>query len=157
MAEPAQVDEVVQWQTYPSWRLFTWLYFFSLVTALRGGLFLWFGVSGGEAWLSGAGMLLVCAALLRRWEKCILTSCRVIVRNGYTGREIQAITLDDIREVTIKQGPIARVLRIGTVVIQSSRGDRLMTLRGINDPEIIKSRIQALRPNRVTAQQAARL
>lgn len=79
------------------------------------------------------------------------------MRNGYTGREIQAIMFDDIREVTIKQGPIVRFLRIGTVVIQSSRGDRLMTLRGINDPEVIKSRIQALRPNRVTAQQAARL
>lgn len=137
--------EVVRWEAYPSWAQFTWLYFFSLMAGLRGGFFLWLGVGGGKAWLGGAAVLLVCAAFLRRWARYILTSCRIIVKNGYTGREIQAIPINDIREVTITQGPLARIMGIGSVVIQSAGGDRLVVLHGIKDPEVLQRRIQALR------------
>jgi len=137
--------EVLRWEAYPSWAQFTWLYFFSLMAGLRGGLFLWLGVSGGKAWLGGAAILLVCAAFLRRWARYLLTSCRIIVQNGYTGREIQAVPINDIREVTIKQGPLARIMGIGTVVIRSAEGDREVALQGIRDPEVLQRRIQALR------------
>lgn len=137
--------EVLRWEAYPSWAQFTWLYFFSLMAGLRGGLFLWLGASGGKAWLGGAAILLVCAAFLRRWAKYLLTSCRIIVQNGYTGCEIQAVPINDIREVTIKQGPLARVMGIGTVVIRSAEGDREVALQGIRDPEVLQRRIQALR------------
>jgi hypothetical protein len=35
---------------------------------------------------------------------------------------------------------------IGTLVLFSMRGERLLSLRGIIDPEVIKSRIEALLP-----------
>ena len=138
--------ETGRWSAYPSWRQFTWLYLLSIMSGLRGWLFLWFGVIGGEVWIAGAAILLVCAAILRHWAQYSLTSHRVIVRNGYTGREIHAMAISDIREVTIAQGLIAQFMGIGTLVLHSMRGDRLLSLRGIIDPEIIKSRIEALMP-----------
>lgn len=136
-----------------------WLYFLSLMSGLRGWLFLRLGVSGGEVWVAGAAILLVCAAVLRHWVQYSLTSQRVIVRNGYTGREIAAMAISDIREVTIAQGPVAQFMGIGTIVIQSMSGDRLLSLRGISDPQVIKTRIEALMPksHSVLTQQATSL
>ncbi len=90
-------------------------------------------------WLAGA-------AILRHWAQNSLTSQRVIVRNGYTGREINAMAISDIREATIKQGPIAQLMGIGTLVLRSMSEDWLLSLRGISDPEIIKTCIEALMP-----------
>ena len=151
--------ETQRWSAYPSWRQFTWLYFVSLMSGLRGWLILRLGVSGGEGWVAGAALLLVCAAILRHWAQYSLTSQRVIMRNGYTGREIQAMAISDIREVTMMQGPLAQFMGIGTLVLQSMSGDRLLSLRGINDPEVIKIRIEALMPrgHSVLTQQARSL
>ena len=139
-------NDAVKWQAYPSWNQFAWLHCVSLIAGLRGLFFLRFNMVGGGVWLGGAVVLLVCAACLRRWAQYLFTSTRVVVRNGYTGRDIQAIMLDDIGEITLKQGPIALCLGIGTIVIRSFSGDRVLSLRGVNDPEIIKTRIEALRP-----------
>jgi membrane protein YdbS with pleckstrin-like domain len=159
MAEQPPAGETDRWSAYPSWRQFTWLYFFSLMAGLRGWIFLRFGVIGGEVWLAGAAVLLVCAAILRHWAQYRLTSQRVIVRNGYTGREIQAMAISDIHEVTIAQGPIAQFMGIGTLVLHSMSGDRILSLRGISDPEVLKTRIEALMPkgNLVQSQQAVSL
>jgi len=140
-----QTDEIVRWSGYPSWAHFTWLYCFSLVAAGRTLLALWWGMSGWEIWLGGATTLLLCVVLLRRWAQYCITSRRVIVMNGYTGREIQVLALDDIADVTIFQGPIAQFFDLGTVVIRSASGDRVLSLRGVREPEVIKTHIDALR------------
>lgn len=79
-------------------------------------------------WVIGAGILLVCAALLRHWGYYELTRDRIMVRNGYTQREIQSILLSDIREVTVRQGFAAQFFGIGTVVIHSETADRMLSL-----------------------------
>ncbi len=146
MTGPSKSNETAIWTAYPSWGQFAWLYFISLLAGFRGLLYLLFDVAGWEGWVSGAAALLVCAALLRRWARYSLTSSRVVVSNGYTGREIQAVALDAIEEITVRQGPVARLLGIGTIVIRSLRGERILRLRGIKDPESIKGRIQGMRP-----------
>jgi membrane protein YdbS with pleckstrin-like domain len=146
MAGQQQPGEMERWSSYPSWRQFTWLYFLSLMAGLRGWLFLRFDVIGGEMWIAGAAILLVLASILRHWARYSLTSQRVVVRNWYTGREIQAMAISEIREVTITQGPIAQFMDIGTLVLHSLSGDRLLSLRGVSDPEIVKVRIEALMP-----------
>lgn len=151
--------ETERWTAYPSWRRFTWLYFLTLMSGLRGWLFLRFGVSGGGVWVAVAAILLVCAAILRHWAQYSLTSHRVIVRNWYTGRESHAMAISDIREVTIAQGLLAQFMGIGIFVLHSMSGERLLSLSGISDPEVIKTRIEALLPkgNSVLTQQAASL
>lgn len=117
------------------------------MTALRGLLLLRLGISGWEPWLGGAVVLLVGVAGLRRWAEYFVTSRRVVILNGYTGREIQALAIGDISETCIKQGPIGRFFQVGTVVIQSSLSDHTLSFRGVQDPDVIKARIDALRPS----------
>jgi membrane protein YdbS with pleckstrin-like domain len=140
--EKTRQDRKIVWESFPSWAQFSWLYLLSAVSALRGAMFFRFGVEGWEMWMAGSGMLLLCAVLVRRWAHYELTAERIIVRNGYTGREIQSIPLTDIREVTVHQGVVADFFGIGTLTISSASRDRVISLRGISDPEEVKIRIQ---------------
>ncbi|UCE64624.1 MAG: hypothetical protein JSU59_05685, partial [Nitrospirota bacterium] len=79
MSEGGRNDEIIRWKAYPSWAHFSWLYFFSLMTALRGLVLLRLGLSGSEIWLGGALALLACVAAIRRWGEYLLTSHRVII------------------------------------------------------------------------------
>ncbi len=142
-------EEVLRWSTFPSWKYFIWLYMFAAMAGIRGLLLLQSGTNGGEVWLGGAALLLACVAALRRWAQYLLTSRRVIVKNGYTGHEIQTLPLDQIAGVLIEQGPVAHVLNIGTVVLSTYTGDESITLRGISEPEILKRRVDALTAHRI--------
>ncbi len=139
-------DEHVIWKSYPSWRQFAWLYLMSLLAVLRGAVLVAFDVPGSETWIGGALALMACAPLLRRWMYYVLTSRRVVLRNGYTGRDIRGLEFEQIRAMSISQGPIAKMLGIGTVVIQAADGERLVSFRGIKDADAVKARIQAMRP-----------
>ena len=144
MTKPPSSDETVRWEAYPSWGQFAWLYFMSLLTALRGLLLLKFEIPGWGLWLGGAIALLVCAACLRRWARYSITISRVTVTNGYTGRVIETVAISQIEELTIRQGPIAQWMGIGTLVIRTGGGQ--IRLRGINDPEVVRNRLEAMRP-----------
>jgi hypothetical protein len=137
--------ETVRWSAYPSWRHFIWLYCFSAMAGLRGLLALGWGGSGGAAavWMGGAAGLLACAGGLRFWGKYVLTSRRVVVENGYTGRPTQAIALEQIDEIVVSQGPIAQFFDIGTVAVCSVDGGRVV-LSGVRSPGVIRTRIEAL-------------
>ena len=137
-------EQRVVWEAYPSWGQFAWLYLLSTVSALRAALFFKFGVDGWEMWVIGSVILLGCAAILRRWAHYELTRDEIVVRNGYTGREIQSIQLNDVGEVDVQQGVIADFLGIGRVVVHPRSHDRLLSLRGVCDPEEIKIRIKAM-------------
>jgi membrane protein YdbS with pleckstrin-like domain len=140
-------------EAFPSWTHFTWLYLLSAVSALRGALLFRFDVGGWEMWIIGAGMLLVCAAILRHWAHYGFTRDHITVRNHYTGREIQTIPLSDVGDVVVQQGVVADFFGIGTVLVHARNSDRLLALRGVSDPEEIKIRIKALawRRNRMAS------
>ena len=146
MSDLVSGAEVQVWKSYPSWAHFTWLYFFSLMAALRALLYLRFDLEGWQTWFVGAGLLLLAAVAVRRWVENVVTSKRVLLRSGYTGKEIHSISLENVEEVSIRQGPIAGFFDIGTVVVRSVGGEMTVSLRGVRDPEIVKRRIEALSP-----------
>jgi hypothetical protein len=96
-------------------------------------------------WLAGAVSLFLCIAALRRWGQYVLTSKRVIVRNGYTGRDIQSVRIDELAGVSIEQGPVGRFFNIGTIVLRTHSGDQTLFLRGVTDPEVVMAHIHALK------------
>ncbi|WP_447976881.1 PH domain-containing protein [Candidatus Nitrospira bockiana] len=145
MTSSPRRGERIVWDAYPSWYQFVWLYFFSLMTAFRAALFYRFDVPGWHAWLAGTLALLACAALLRRWAHYIITPTQVIVQNGYTGRYIQALPLDRIGTVDLRQGPIASLTGIGTLVIRNQAGEEVLRFRGIREPEVIRTRLNAMK------------
>ena len=136
----------MRWSGFPSWKHFIWLYMFSVLAGTRGFIVLRSEASGWEFWFGGAALLLVCVAALRRWARYILTPHRLIVRNGYTDREIEALPIDRIMDVTIERGPIACFFDIGNVVLKKNTGESDLVLRGVAEPEVLKRRINALRP-----------
>ncbi len=136
------MDRLV-WQGYPSWRQFSWLYLMSALVAWRAWLFKRFELPGWEAWLVGALALLATAVVLRRWARYEITDRKLIVRNGYTGRLIAERMLTSRDRVDVWQGPIARLLGIGTVVV-SADGKTSVRFRGLADAEDVKQRIQRL-------------
>lgn len=143
VVDQAPQDRQIVWETFPSWAQFSWLYLLSAFSALRGAMFFRYGIEGWEMWMIGTGILLVCAVILRRWAHYELTRERIIIRNGYTGREISSVPLADVRAVAVHQGLVAGFFGIGTLTISSSSTDRLVSLRGIGDPEEVKIRIEA--------------
>ena len=137
-------EPTVVWEAFPSWAQFSWLYFLSAVSALRGALFFRFGMSSWEMWIIGAGILLACAGALRHWAHYNLTRDQLTVRNHYTGREIQSIPLNEVGNVVVQQGVVADFFGIGTVIVHARSSDQLLSLRGVRDPEEVKIRIEAL-------------
>lgn len=142
--EKQEPESPVVWETFPSWAQFSWLYLMSALSAIRAAMFHRFGLGGWEMWMIGAGILIACAAVLRHWVHYELTRDRIMVRNGYTGRVIQSMLLSDIREVIVRQGFVAQFFGIGTLVIHMRTSDRMVSLRGVCDPEGVKIRIQAV-------------
>ncbi len=139
-------QERILWNSYPSWRHFTWLYLFSGLSALRGGLYIYFEIPTWEMWIVGAIFLLSCVVAIRHWAHYYITTEKVEIKNGYTGQKIDASQLDRIKEVTITQGPVASFLNIGTLTIHTLDPNQMIRFRGIKDPEVVKVRLNALRP-----------
>lgn len=135
--------EPVLWEGGAAWSQFIWLYLIVGIMMLRVTLLVRSSLSGWSGWLVGAVTLLGTAAALRRWGRYVVTSRRIVLRNGWTGRDIQSIACREIREISIKQGPLAELMGIGTVVIQSRQDDVMIQFRGVFDPEDVTQRIQA--------------
>ena len=145
MNEPGDPERIL-WEGYPSWGQFSWLYFFSLWTGLRGLILVRAGFSGWEMWMVGAGMLLGLVVVLRYWAKYFLTSKRVVLRNGYSGKDIASVDFGMIKGVEVMQGPVARMLGIGTVVVWCQDSGRSLRFRGIKDSDVVETKLRALLP-----------
>jgi membrane protein YdbS with pleckstrin-like domain len=148
---PEALKETLRWTAYPSWAHFTWLYFFCVLLVMRGIVVFRLGISGGEVWLGGAGALFLCVIILRRWAQYGITSQRAFIKNGFTNREIQTVRIADICRITVEQGPIAKFFEVGTLLIESNGTDQVLMFRGIRDPTVISTRLQAMRSGEPTA------
>jgi len=149
MIESDEAKEPVLWQAYVSWNQFIWLYVVSLIAVLRGALLWQAALPGSELWVIGAVALVVVAIALRYWVRYVATSQRVLTTNAFTGREIQAMSIEHISETAIKQGLIARLLGIGTIVFTSARSDEVMEFRGVRDPKTTLQHIQTLKRKQI--------
>jgi membrane protein YdbS with pleckstrin-like domain len=149
MIESDESKELVLWQTYVSWNQFAWLYAVSFVAVFRGVLLWQAAISGSGLWMIGAVALMTVALVLRYWVRYVATSQRMLIKNAFTGREIQAMAIENISETTIKQGLLARLLGIGTIVFTSARREEAMEFRGVRDPESTLQHIQTLRRKRI--------
>lgn len=144
MDEPAPFGkETILWEGYAAWSQFIWLYMAVAMMMIRVTLLAKSGMPGWGGWLAGAIALLGTAAALRRWGRYVVTSRRVVLRNGWTGSDIQSIANQELPSISIKQGPLAGLMGIGTLVIQPQGDDVAIQFRGVLDPEDVKERIQA--------------
>lgn len=149
MITTAEAKEPVLWQAYVSWNQFAWLYLVGLFTMLRGALLWQAGLPGWEGWGIGACLLLVLAVALRYWVRYEANSECLLIKNAITGRVIQSTALEQVSDITIRQGLIAWALGIGTIVFTSARGEELIQFRGVGDPQATLHSIKTVRRRRV--------
>lgn len=135
--------ETILWEGYAAWSQFVWLYMVVAIMMVRVTVLARSSMPGWGGWLAGAMTLLGTAAILRRWGRYVVTTRRVVLRNGWTGRDIQSMAYRQLREVSIKQGLLAGLMGIGTLVIQPRGDDGAIEFRGVLDPDQVKERIQA--------------
>ena len=137
-------QERVIWKGFPSWRQFSWLYFFFILTAGRGLLFFRLGLPGWKTWVGGSLVLLLITAIIRHWVYYILTSTTVVISNGFTRREIESMKLKEVQHIEYLQGPVDKFLGIGTLLLQSSKDEQELRLRGVKDPDVVAAKLRAL-------------
>lgn len=135
--------ETILWEGYAAWSQFIWLYMVVAMMMVRVILLVRSATPGWGGWMAGAMTLLGTAATLRRWGRYVVTSRRIVLRNGWTGRDIQSIEHRELHEVSIKQAPLADLMGIGTVVIQPRGDGAAIQFRGVLDPADVKDRIHA--------------
>ena len=141
-----QNPERIIWQSYPSWSQFSWLYLFAIWTGMRGLLLLRMNVAGWKLWMGGVVILLGLVVALRYWAQYIVTTKRVVLKNGYSGKELESMEIGTIKTVDLDQGPIAGFLGIGTVVVKEKDTERILRFRGVSNPDIPMTKLQALLP-----------
>jgi membrane protein YdbS with pleckstrin-like domain len=75
-----------------------------------------------------------------------LTSQRLFHEKGVLSRTTNRVETIDIDDVTVEQGPIERMLGVGTVRVTSSdRTDPELVIRGIEDPRTVSALIDKAR------------
>ncbi len=145
MAVSQVVSEPMRWNAFPSWKQFSWLFLFGVIAGLRAFMLVWSDEDGWPVWAGGAATLFLIIAALRNWAHYVVTSSRIIVRNGYTGKDIETLPIDELGDLSIEQGPVGRLFDIGTIVVRDRSGTQTLLLRGVTEPNVIRTRIDALR------------
>ncbi|MCZ7415329.1 MULTISPECIES: PH domain-containing protein [unclassified Streptomyces] len=119
---------------------------------LVAGLLLW-AVPSGEDWSDGAVYVVLGAAVLASlwwwliplltWRSTlyILTTKRMYKRSGFLTKSGRSIPLVRVNDVSFRANLWQRIMRYGTLTIQSASEQGLMTLRHVPDPEGLKAMI----------------
>lgn len=111
------------------------------------------GSFGGAGWLVSLGViLLVWLGLLGRLfyrqldEHYYLTSQRFIHEKGLLWREINRVEAIDVDDVSFQQGPIERLVGIGTIRLRSSdESHPTIELPGIENARVVAEMIDEVR------------
>jgi membrane protein YdbS with pleckstrin-like domain len=116
----------------------------------------WLAELSGMALYAVTTMLtLAWSCLALRWGYAIfgcnyrLTTHRLFREQGLLRRKIQQMNLEQIADVTVKQGPLEKYLNVGRIAV-AARGSAIetITLEGVLAPEHVAEKILAL--SRVT-------
>lgn len=128
-------NEILSFTLRPHWRFIA--VGVGLGVLLFIGLILWQDVwsslFGGDAKLGMYVGTIIILVLFSIWTikpivqwiftRYFFTTNRVMVRTGVFVRRAEEITLDKVSNLSYEKGPIDRVLRCGTLVVESSGGE----------------------------------
>ncbi len=71
-----------------------------------------------------------------------ITSARVLIQSGWTGRTIQELRLSEITDVSLRYELLNRWFDLGALEIASRITEDCCTIRGVPDPEVVKSGLE---------------
>jgi hypothetical protein len=133
------------WRGRPAWTEYIFLWFFSVMALTRAAFSSWiedpvsFSIFAG-----GSAAFVGLAWFLRSTTEYVLTRQAVYRSAGFFGRGRRAIPIGTIASVEIEQGPLDRLFGIGAVVVEIKETGRRERLRGVPEPDVVRSKISAL-------------
>ncbi len=136
--------EPLVWHGHPDWSEYIFLWFFSIVFAVRAGFALRMGQRSSTLIFSlGVALFVGMALFLRQRTSYRVTRREVYKSKGVLGSTNHILPLSEIVEIDIQQGPLDRVFGIGTLFLKNKAG-KVERLNGIKDPEVLDRKIKAL-------------
>jgi membrane protein YdbS with pleckstrin-like domain len=151
--EAEEMTEQTLWQgTYSLKALYSEWALIGVVLALLIGGSAFFGILGATwfIWL-GLGALALAYGFIKAFyykysRMYRLTTQRVIHEKGLVFRTTDRIEVIDIDDVSFNQGPIERMLGIGTItIISSDRTSPELVIRGIDNVASVTNQMDAMR------------
>lgn len=141
--------ETIRWTGRPAWSEYVFLWFFAAVFGVRAGVAVWFGQWGmAIIFGSGLGLSAALAVFFRHTTRYTISQDAVHRTTGLFGESEDRVPIAEIESVSVRQSPLDRFLGIGTVILHRE-DKKLERLAGLNDPEVIRRKIEALlRPAR---------
>lgn len=145
-------DESLVYVTRQHWTTMVGEFLALCVIAAAAGLLVWW-LPRDESWgaYTTFGVLAVAAIFaahywlipLLRWRSTmyILTTKRMHRRSGFLSKTGRSIPLARVNDVSFRANPWERIMRYGTLNIQSASEQGMMTLRHVPDPEGLKAEI----------------
>jgi uncharacterized membrane protein YdbT with pleckstrin-like domain len=149
--------EEIVFEGHPSWRSTLRFYVLGLIgAAVIGALagLVTAPTTGGLAWVVLFVGVLAVGFFKRVATTYIVSSQRLYIRRGLLAKRVQQTRIDRVQNVNTDQGPLERVLRVGTVDFDTAgTDDSDFTFTGIADPHEIVAAVD--RAQREQAQQRA--
>ncbi|MCH0541878.1 PH domain-containing protein [Streptomyces sp. MUM 203J] len=145
-------DEELVYATRQHWTELVGEFVLLAVTWTVAGALLW-AVPSGEDWgrvavyavlgLALAASLWLWLIPLLQWRGTVyvLTTKRIYKRSGFLTKTGRSIPLVRVNDVSFRATLWERILREGTLTIQSASEQGMLTLRHVPDPEGFKGRI----------------
>jgi uncharacterized membrane protein YdbT with pleckstrin-like domain len=140
-----------------------WWFFGPSALGLSGSMILTLWVNSSlSGWLQtaatylGLGIVVVCAAVLIvelvKWRTIyfVVTTDRVIYRQGVVARSGVEIPLERISNVNFKQSILERLLGVGDILVQSGGEDGEQTFGDISRPEEVQNIVNSCIQSRAT-------
>jgi uncharacterized membrane protein YdbT with pleckstrin-like domain len=137
--------EQVFFHGHPSWRSMLAFYVRGLLVAVVAGVIAGIvtritGRSVDVPWVSAAVLVVFVVVLawglIRRIATTYtITNRRLTIRSGLLSRELHECRLERVQNVNTRQGPLERMLGIGTVDFDTAAGAAYdFSFRGVEDP-----------------------
>lgn len=148
-------DESVVTELRPHWRVL--LVPLLVVVVVVAVVAVVAGIDDPPSWAIPAVALLGLALVLglavppvvtRFFTLYVLTTERIVVRNGVLSRSSKEIPIESISNVVFTQQVIERMLGYGDVLLESSGETSATRLQDVPDPEVFQSRVYAVREER---------
>lgn len=149
-------DETILRQFRPHWRVFLPVVAWALLFAAVAGVVVWFDARGSDHVLATGPVAVVAAVVLTavvavapfvRWigTLYVLTTERIVVRQGIVSKSGVEIPLENINNVLFNQSVMERLLGYGDVLIESAGSQGQSRLVDIPDPEAFQSEVYRAR------------
>jgi uncharacterized membrane protein YdbT with pleckstrin-like domain len=142
-------DERIVLDLHPHWVMMAKAVIALMVTTALG-IFLWVSLDGDGTWetvVAWVGILLIVVSLLwfaQRWitwysTNFVVTTDRCIYRSGVISKKGIEIPLERINTVFFEQGLMDRLVRAGTLMIESAGEMGRQTFRDVKNPIMVQN------------------